>query len=62
MQKTGVELDLFAEDLSLDALAVEALPEMSAAGFNCAGSFGTAGCFSSSCKGTAGTFSCATGG
>lgn len=49
----NAEIDLFADEIDDDTLAVETLPEVSA-GFNCAGSFGTAGCFSSSSKGTVG--------
>lgn len=51
-------VELFAEELDEDTLLTEELPEQSAA-FNCAGSFGTAGTFSSSTKGTAGCFACA---
>jgi hypothetical protein len=57
----STELDLFAEDLATEALAVEALPEMSAAGFNCISCAATFGCASGGTKGTASSFSCASG-
>lgn len=51
------EFDLFADDLDIDALSVEHLPDVNAAGLSSFACFACFGSFSSSTKGSSSSFS-----
>lgn len=51
------ELDLFADDLDFDALGVERLPDVNAAGWGTFACFACFGSFSSSTKGSSSSLS-----
>lgn len=51
------ELDLFADDLDIDGLSVEHLPDVNAAALSSFACFACVGSFSSSTKGSSSSFS-----
>lgn len=54
---SDAELDLFADDLHVDALSVEHLPDVNAAGWSSFACFACVGSFSSSTKGSSSSLS-----